>query len=124
LKEVVMDKKNSFVALSLIGVAVIGMFGCTRERPSEIVRIVEKAGAGNLRTASVHSITTWFDKHQSVALRANQLCNPASASAEAVWPETTEGRVCNAAGEVAGFLEFRPKLELNKDHKTFQGGSR
>src|SRR5215472_6790852 len=75
----------------------LALVGCSRERPSEIVRMVEKAGARDLRRASVHAITHWFYKHLYVATQAAKRCRVTRARASAEWPETTEGRVCTAA---------------------------
>jgi len=103
---------------------VLAALGCGRWRPSQIVQIVENAGSGDLRTTSVSSIVWWFQKHPALVIEVDNLCVPAREHALAKWPETTEGRVCNAAAQVAGFIEWQREIEFNNDHKTFQGGSK
>jgi hypothetical protein len=113
-------RKSSGILLLI----AVSMLGCSRERNSDVVRMVEKAGAGDVRAATIRSLAQWFDRHPAVAIKAAHSCKPIRASAEARWPETTEGRVRDAAAQVAGFLEWRREVEKNNDHKTFQGGSR
>ena len=98
--------------------------GCWREHSSAIVRMVESAGAGDVRTVPVTSMVQWFRRHPALALKADDLCGPVRKNALARWPETTEGRVCEAASQVAGFLVWQRSIEEDNDHKTFQGGSR
>jgi hypothetical protein len=93
-------------------------------RPSHVVTMVEKAGAGDLRTAPVSSMVQWFEKHPVLAIKADNLCTPLRKKSRAKWPETTEGRVCNAAAQVAGFIVWQRELETNNDHRAFQGGSK
>jgi hypothetical protein len=82
--------------------------GCTQERPSEIVQTVEKAGAGNVRAASLESLEQWFRKHPDVANDIKRLCAPVQQTATADWGDTTEGRVCKAAS-VATVFQFTPR---------------
>jgi hypothetical protein len=110
-----------YAAAALLG---MGLVGCSHEPRSPIVTMVERAGAGDLRTASVGAMVQWFDKHAAVAIEADRLCKGARGKAPAKWPETTEGHVCNAAAQVAGFIRWRRELQRNNDHKTFQGGSK
>jgi hypothetical protein len=86
--------------------------------------MVESAGAGDVRTVPVASMVQWFRRHPALALKADDLCGPVRKNALAKWPETTEGRVCDAASQVAGFIVWQRTVEQNNDHKTFQGGSR
>jgi hypothetical protein len=113
-------RKSSGILLLI----AVSMLGCSRERNSDVVRMVESAGAGDVRAATIRSLAQWFDRHPTVAIKAAQSCKPIRASAQARWPESTEGRVCDAAAQVAAFLEWRRDVEKNNDHKTFQGGSR
>jgi hypothetical protein len=102
----------------------LAVAGCERHRPSQIVRMVETAGAGDLETTSVSSIVEWFQKHPALVITVDNQCVPARENARAKWPETTEGRVCRAAAQVAGFIEWQRDIQTNNDHKTFQGGSK
>ena len=103
---------------------VLAVGACERNRSSPIVKMVEAAGAGDLRTTSVRSMVQWFQKHRALAIKADNLCVPARKHAQAKWPETTEGRLCNAATQVAGFIEWQRDIQVNNDHKVFQGGSK
>jgi hypothetical protein len=101
---------------------VSALAGCGR--PSPIVTMLEKAGAGDLLTTSLSSMALWFEKHPALAIKVDDLCTPVREKARAKWPETTEGRVCNAAAQVAGFIVWQRELETKNDHWTFQGGSK
>ena len=104
--------------------AAIILVACSREGSSRIVKLVEEAGAGDLHAASVGSIVHWFEKHPALALKTDSLCVGVRTNALAKWPETTEGRVCNAASQVAGYIVWQRSVETNNDHQTFQGGSK
>ena len=105
-------------------VGAVMLAGCSRERSSRIVKFVENAGAGDLNGVSVGSIVQWFEEHPALALKTDGLCMGVRQSALAKWPETTEGRVCEAASQVAGFIVWQRSIETNNDHQTFQGGSK
>jgi hypothetical protein len=81
---------------------------CTREPDSPIVRRVEEAGAGNLRTASHDAVLDWFRKHQEVGQEIRKLCEPIRKDAPAEWADTTEGRVCQGA-QAAAASYFKPR---------------
>lgn len=109
--------------LAIFGV-VLALAGCGRERPSHIVRMVENEGAGDLRTVSIGSMVRWLEKHPVLALKVENLCIDVRKNTLAAWPETTEGRLCNAASRVVGNIVWQRSLEENNDHQTFQGGSK
>ncbi len=67
---------------------VLAAAGCERWRPSPIVKMVEDADAGDLRTTSVGSLVGWFQKHPALAMKADSLCLPVRENALAKWPET------------------------------------
>ena len=102
---------------------VIGA-GCARERSSEIVRILEKAGAGDLTATSAGSTAHWLEQRPALALQLNDLCAGVRKNSMAKWPETAEGRACEAVSRVAGYIIWQRTLEESNDHRTFQGGSR
>lgn len=102
---------TAFVFMTLVG--------CVQERPSRIVKMVEQAGAQDVHAASVQSLAQWFYRHPDVAVTAEKMCRTIRASASVRWPQTTEGRVCEAAQEIGGFLEWRQQLEHDRDHRTF-----
>jgi hypothetical protein len=109
---------------AIISVAFVAISGCARKRSSEIVRILEKAGAGDLSAASVGSMTHWMEQRPALALQLNDLCAGVRKGAMARWPETTEGRACEAVSRVAGYIIWQRTLEESNDHRIFQGGSR
>jgi hypothetical protein len=117
-------KRRWFGRGSICLAILLAASACERWRPSPIVKKVEAAGSGDLQTASVGSIAGWFQKHPALAITVDNLCVPVRESARANWPETTEGRVCRAAAQVAGFIEWLRDMQTNNDHKTFQGGSK
>ena len=92
--------------------------GCQQEPPSEIVKKVEAAGAGDLKTASSESIEQWFRKHPDVANEVKHLCVPLEERSPANWGDTTEGRVCKAAN-VATVFQFTPR---KGDGRGFEAG--
>ena len=116
--------RESSWSVAVCGFVLLLAVGCWRARKSEIVILVENAGAGDVRNASVPSMVRWFHRHPAVALKANDLCSPLRRNALLKWPETTEGRVCNAASQVAGFIIWQKGLKDSNDHGIFQGGSR
>jgi hypothetical protein len=102
----------------------LGLAACQRKPSSRIVKKLEEAGAGDLRTATVGSLVQWLEKHPAVAMEVDDLCSHARAHGRASWPQTTEGRVCNAASHVAEFFKRPREIEAKNDHQAFQGGSR
>ena len=96
--------------------------GCSRlpERKTPLVEKVEKAGAGDLSAASSDAMARWLTDHQQVAAEVNTECAPLRANAAAGWHDSTEGRLCQAAG-VAKFLNSSPS---KGDGKTYQAGKK
>jgi hypothetical protein len=88
--------------LIIITIAVV-LASCTREADSPIVRRVEQAGAGNVRTVSDAALLDWFKKHQDVGQPVRKLCQPLLTNAPAAWANSTEGRVCRSAQTAAAF---------------------
>ena len=102
----------------LIGAAAI-MIGCSgvREPPSSIVQRAEACGAGNLAGSSSVAVQEWFGKHQDCAVAVDGLCKPVRERATAQWTDSTEGRVCTAARNVAQWIR-----KPSSDHQTFESG--
>ncbi len=82
---------------------MIGLAACAREPRSEIVQTVEAAGSGDLSKVSNAGITEWLGKHKDLAYQVNDRCKPVRERSAAGWSETTEGRLCNTARELAFF---------------------
>ena len=103
-------------------VGLLALTGCTSQEPvSEIVRRVEIAGAGDMKTASREAIVGWLHRNPQVAADTHRDCQPVRAQATANWADSTEGRVCAAAAES---VVFRMPNALPQDERTFKGGSR
>ena len=93
--------------------------GCARpELRSAIVEKAEQAGAGNLSATSLTGIQQWLGKHREVASEIENMCKPVRQRATASWADTTEGRLCSAAHELAFFRSAPAK----GDGKVFRPG--
>lgn len=102
----------------IVGAASI-MIGCSgpKEPLSPIVQRAEACGAGDLSTASSAAVQDWFGKHRDCAVAVDGMCKPVREKAAAQWTDSTEGRVCAAARNIA---QWRRKP--SNDHETFQSG--
>jgi hypothetical protein len=107
---------------TLLLVGFLMLAACTRlsERRTPLVEKVEKAGAGDLSTASSDAMTRWLEDHQQIAAEVNQECEPLRVKATAAWNNSTEGRLCQAAA-VAKFFNSTPS---KGDGKTYQAGTK
>ena len=99
--------------------AVLTTFSCSRPEPSSpIVEKVEQAGSGTLTAVSKDGMREWLGKHKDAAYRADEMCKPVRLNATAQWAESTEGRLCAAAREVA----FWRSGTVTGDDKTYLPG--
>lgn len=99
--------------------AVLTTFSCSRPEPgSPIVEKVEQAGSGTLTAVSKDGMREWLGKHKDVAYQADEMCKPVRLKATAQWAESTEGRLCAAARELA-FWRSGP---VTSDDKTYLPG--
>ena len=104
-------------ALGLLTVLLGG--GCSQQEVrSPIVEKAEKAGAGNLAQASPQAMQQWLGQHRQVAIEIENLCKPVRPGATAQWSDTTEGRLCAAAHELAFFRSAPAK----GDGRVFRPG--
>ena len=112
--------KQSMATMMSITLFAFGFTGrCGRKEPaSHIVQVAESAGSGDLSSASAGSIREWLGKHRDLADRVEVLCLPVRQTASATWGDTTEGRLCGAAHELA-FFKSAP---ANGDGRTFRPG--
>ena len=109
--------RTSAVALGWL--VVLTTFSCSRPEPnSPIVEKVEKAGSGSLAAVSKDGMREWLGKHKDVAYQADEMCKPVRLKATAQWAESTEGRLCTAARELA-FWRSGP---VTSDDKTYLPG--
>lgn len=100
-------------------ILIVSLVGCsvTKERPSVIVQKAQSCGAGELSAASTMAVQDWFAKHRDCAVAVDGMCKPVRTNAIAPWADSTEGRVCSAARNVAQWVR-----KPNQDHETFQSG--
>ena len=83
-------------------IVLTGLCACSRPEPrSTIVEKVEQAGSGNLATVPKDGMREWLGKHKDVAYQADEMCKPIRVNAAAQWADSTEGRLCAAARELA-----------------------
>jgi len=86
---------------------LLALSGCSREPRTELVRRMEEAGAGDLRSVTGPSIEQWFEWHPALAGEINRACRPLRLLAPARWNDTTDGRICAAAAQ-ALYRAIRP----------------
>jgi len=100
-------------------VVLAGLCACSRSEPrSPIVGKAEQAGSGSLATVSKDGMREWLGKHKDVAYQVDEMCKPVRQKATAQWAESTEGRLCTVARELA-FWRSGP---VTSDHKTYLPG--
>ncbi|HEX4231723.1 MAG TPA: hypothetical protein VHZ07_23845 [Bryobacteraceae bacterium] len=100
-------------------ILVVSFIGCStrKEPPSAIVQKAQFCGAGELSGTSMMALRDWFSKHRDCAVAVDGVCKPVRDRATADWADSTEGRVCIAARNVAQWVR-----KPSQDHETFQGG--
>jgi hypothetical protein len=92
--------RTSAVAFGWI--VLLTTFSCSHPEPSSpIVEKVERAGSGSLTAVSKDGMREWLGKHKDVAYQADEMCKPIRVNATAQWADSTEGRLCAAARELA-----------------------
>lgn len=108
---------------TVVGFAsIFGTVGCQQaEPPSAIVQRAQDAGAGDLSTASTDSIRQWLGQHRPVAIEIDKMCAPVRGNAPANWGDTTEGRLCTAARQLA--FTNPPPGGVKSDGRTFRPGT-
>ena len=98
---------------------LVGLLACSRPEPrSPIVEKVEQAGSGNLAAVPKDGMREWLAKHKDVAYRVDEMCKPVRQKATAQWAESTEGRLCTVARELA----FWRSGHVTGDDKTYSPG--
>ena len=100
-------------------IVLAGLFACSRPEPkSAIVERAEQAGSGGLAAVSKDSMREWLGKHKEMAYQVDQVCKPVRQKATAQWADSTEGRLCTAARELA-FWRSGP---VTSDEKKYLPG--
>jgi hypothetical protein len=108
-------KRLGVILAFLIGALLTG---CAREPHSPIVQKVEQAGSGDLSVSSTQDMQQWLAKHQDLAMQVDEMCNPVREKATVQWGSSTEGRLCNAARQLA-FDRWSP---AQSDGRKFNPG--
>ena len=105
--------------LALVVVSALIMIGCSvsKEPLSPIVQKAEACGAGSVSDTSLVSVQDWFGKHRDCAVAVDAMCRPVRDKAPAQWTDSTEGRVCVAARNIAQWVR-----KPSDDHEKFQSG--
>jgi hypothetical protein len=89
-------------ALILFALIQLGCYDPNAHR-SQIVREVEGAGAGDLRTYTAPGLRAWFAKRPDFAIHISTECRPLAKVAGANWITTAEGSSCQAAANAAAW---------------------
>ena len=78
--------------------------GCGKqEATSPIVQKVEASGSGPLAKVPEDGMEQWLRQHRDIAREVDNMCAPVRQGVAADWANTTEGRLCTAARQVAFF---------------------
>ncbi len=112
--------KSRPLALTTLALIAASLVGCMGERRTELVRKMERAGAGDVRLASSEAMVQWFHKHSDVNEEIEKACRQMRANAPADWEQTIDGRIC-AASATARFFNYKPRTP---DGATFQAGNK
>lgn len=79
---------------------------CTAVVPdTPIVKATKDAGAGDVDTASVQSLSTWLHNKPEVTKSLSPQCKAAAAKGAATWSDSAEGRICQAVEIEAMWLQ-------------------
>ena len=93
----------------IVLLALLTLAGCSREPRTELIRKMEQAGAGDVRTVTSQSIEQWFPRNPDVAFEMGRTCLKLKVNAPAKWGDMTDGRICAAASKVRVFYyRLRP----------------
>jgi hypothetical protein len=115
-----LTQKRGFICWAVTAM-LLAAAACARRQQDParpIVEAAEKAGAGDLSNASVQAMEQWLGKHRDVSAQIENVCKPVRQHATAQWSTSTEGRLCNAAHDLA-FFRSAP---VTGDGKGFRPG--
>lgn len=100
----------------MLAMAMAG-YSSVKDQSSPIVQRAKACGFGETALVSPVAMQDWFHKHRDCAVSVDQMCKPVRQNAPAAWTNSTEGRLCLAARDVAQWVR-----KPNQDHSTFQAG--
>lgn len=105
--------------LNVILISAATLIGCSvpKQPGSAIVETAQACGSGPLVNVSTAAVQEWFGKHRDCALSVDTLCKSAREAAAAQWMDSTEGKVCLAARNIAQWVR-----KPSDDHQTFESG--
>jgi hypothetical protein len=115
-------KRTPTICCFALPLLLLQLAGCTakQEEPaSPIIQSAEKAGSGDLSNSSAQAMEQWLGKHRTVSDTIEGMCKPVRQTANAQWAESTEGRLCSAAHDLA-FFRSAP---ATGDGKAFRPGT-
>jgi hypothetical protein len=104
-------KSGSVLILGL----VLFTIGCAREPRTPIVVKVQQGGCGSLDGVTTDAIQKCLAARRQLAIEVDEMCKPVRQNATAQWHDSTEGRVCTAARNLA-FFRSAP---VQGDGKTY-----
>jgi hypothetical protein len=88
-------------ALGIPFVLILLTTGCTREPRTAIVAKVGQGGCGSLDVVTTDAIQKCLGARRQLAIEVDEMCKPIREKAPAQWHDSTEGRVCAAARNLA-----------------------
>jgi len=113
--------EKRFICVSLLVMLLAGT-GCMKQEqdpPSAIVQTAQKAGSGDLSNVSTQAMEQWLGKHRDTSVQIENMCKNVRQNATAQWNDSTEGRLCAAAHDLA-FFRSAP---VTGDGKAFRPGT-
>jgi hypothetical protein len=108
------------IVTATVFISLLVLVGCRSNPPSEIVRQVELADAGDVGKVPVESLMSFFDHHARLAVRIEALCAPKRAAGDINWTTSNEGKVCQADAS-QNRVKYLENLETMKRMDTQYG---
>src|SRR5260370_27196373 len=92
---------NQVMIVGSLFTVIISITGCAREPRTAVVEKVEQGGCGPLSGVTTDAIQKCLAERRQLAIEVDQMCIPIRKTATAQWNDSTEGRVCTAARNLA-----------------------
>lgn len=94
--------------LSKIGTALIVavmMSAChgSRAHESQVVRLMQENGSGDLSTYTAPALQQWFAVRPDLAKRVVSMCEPIAKNSRPNWAASAEGTACASAQRTVAF---------------------
>lgn len=90
-------------------VVVMGMAACHTSpvQNSDVLRLMEKNGAGDLTNYSAVGFQQWFAVRPELAMQVAKMCEPLAKNSPANWAPSAEGTACSAAQRTVAFMPLK-----------------